>query len=257
MAIFILMPMPAECGCYKLLKNYPTGIHEQMWEVGENDMDVCKAYEKNLNSFPKNKLPMVCDRPINPTFKDFRELQWTDLNVSERKDMIQKMDKESLYYKGNPNAFKIEEWEKQFKSRVSEGRIKLRLAKIEVTKVDSKSLNDLTYILEYDTGRKCNPMKRGSLEYSGGYNYFITDNQMKKIIKILGDASIDKLSGPFVYNNCIYFTSFSYRLLGDLKSRQYEVWLHKLVRPLGEFAAVPVCRFKYTGNVPVDPKLDN
>ncbi len=122
-------------------------------------MDVCKIYEKNLNSFPEIKHPMVCERPINPAFKEFKELQWTDLNVSEQREIVLKMDKQSLYYKANPSAFNIEEWEKQFKLRVADGRIRLRLGKIEVTEIYGKPLDAPLYMLEYDTGRKCNPFQ--------------------------------------------------------------------------------------------------
>lgn len=259
MTFFILMPKAAVCGRYELLKRYPTGVHEQMWEVLQEDMDVCKTYEKNLNSFPEIKHPMVCERPINPEFKEFKELQWSDLNVSEKREIVLKMDKQSLYYKANPSAFNIEEWEKQFKLRVADGRIRLRLAKIEVTEIYGKPLDAPLYMLEYDTGRKCNPMSQRSLEYSGGYKYFITDEHMNNLVSLESRGS---LSGSFIYKNGVFFTSFSYTLWSDwskhrLKSKQYEVWLYKLVRPIGEFAVVPICRFKYIGKVPVMSSKDD
>jgi len=70
------------------------------------------------------------------------------------------------------------------------------------------------------------------------------------------------LSGPFVYNNEVYFTSFDHTDYHDyfgrrLKSIQYEVHLYRLVGPVGEFGAFLVCRFRYVGKVPVIPNKED
>lgn len=241
-------------GRYELLKRYPTGIHEGMFEVDPSNMEVCRAYEKNLNSFPEIEHPMVCERPINPAFEEFKRFQWTELNASEQRDTVLKIDKQSPYYKANPGAMKIEQWEEELKARIAKGRIRLRLAQIEVNEIDGKPLDAPLYMLEYDPGGKCDPMSQQSLNYySLGYEYFITDQHMDNLVRIWGE-----LSDPFVYKNKVYFTSFTYTDWSDwfkhrLKSRQYEVWLYELMRPVGDFAAVPACRFRYIGKVPVIP----
>jgi len=232
-----------------------------MSEVDPKDMEVCGAYEKNLNSFPEIEHPMVFERPISPAFKEFKTFQWTDLKVSEQRDTVLKIDKELPYYKANPGALKIEQWEGQFKERIREGRIRLRLAKIDVNEIDGKPLGAPLYMLEYDPGRKCNPMSQWSVNYdSGGYDYFITDQHMDNLAQI----NSVPLSDPFIYENRVYFSLFTYTDWSDwfkhrLKSRQHEVWLYTLVGPVsvGKFAAVPICRFKYIGKIPVIPSKED
>jgi len=173
-------------GRYHLLMRYPTGVHEGMFEVDPSNIEVCGAYEKNLNSFPETKHPMVCERPINPAFKEFKTFQWTDLNVSEHRNTILKIDRQSSFYRANPGSFKIEEWEEQFKRRIAEGLIRLRLAKIQVSQIDDKFLDAPLCILEYDPGRKCNPTSQPSVDYSLGYEYYITDQHITNIVNIVG-----------------------------------------------------------------------
>ena len=253
----------AESGRYQLLKRYPTGIHTSMVEVAYDNMDVCRAYEKNLNSFPEIKHPMVCERPINPALKEFNTLQWAELMVSEHRDTVLKIDKQSSFYRANPSAMKIEEWEEQFKRTIAQGLIRLRLAKIQVTEINGNCLDAPLYILEYGSASKCNPMSQTSLDYSGGYKYFITDHHMDNLVKIGGSAWFGELSGPFVYKNKVYFTSFGYTDWSDwfkrrLKLTQYEVRLYVLYQPhVGAFAAAPICRFKYIGTIPVIPSKES
>jgi uncharacterized protein len=243
----------APSGRYELLKRFPTGVHDAMFEVDPGNMEICRAYERNLNSFPEIKQPMVCERPINPTFKEFKEFRWTDLNVSEHRDTILRMDKESLFWKAHPEMMSVSEWENRFKLRTSEGAIKLRSAEIKLPAIAAKPLNQPLYLLEYDCDRRCNPTSRRSLQHAGGYEYFITDREMKNLWKIAYDVT-----HPFVYKVDVYFTSFRHTDWSDwykrrLKARQYEIWLHKLVRVPGEIAVVPICRFRYVGKVQVLP----
>ncbi len=55
-ALFLVFASTAQAGRYELEKG--------------KGVEVCEAYEKNLNSF-KPRAPFRCDRPISPEFKDF------------------------------------------------------------------------------------------------------------------------------------------------------------------------------------------
>ena len=59
--LWLLMADVATAGDYVLM-------------VGKT-FEVCEAYLKNLDSFPKHP-PMVCDRPLNPKLSDFSMPAW-------------------------------------------------------------------------------------------------------------------------------------------------------------------------------------
>lgn len=45
-------------------------------------VEVCEAYEKNLNSMSPST-PMLCERPVNPNFKDFAKPAWEKLTADQ------------------------------------------------------------------------------------------------------------------------------------------------------------------------------
>lgn len=45
-------------------------------------VEVCEAYAKNLNSFNPSA-PMLCERPVNPEFKDFAKPVWEKLTLDQ------------------------------------------------------------------------------------------------------------------------------------------------------------------------------
>ena len=241
-ALNLLIFNQALAGHYELLGDYPTGVHDTKFQVFPENLEVCKAYEKNLNSFPEIHSVMVCERPINPKLKDFKKPDWQTLDVLENKDFIKKIEKQSVYYRANPNNFSEKQWDETFKARVEERGIKLRYAKLEI---DSDKYK---YILEYNFPGKCDPFDERWLENSGGIEYFITTKEMKEILPIIG---LGELRGVFIYKGNIYFDALSYTWNDKLKKRQYEIWLYKMYYPTAEFARVPICRFGYTGKVTI------
>ncbi len=237
-------------GNYELLKNYPTGHHSQMFEIDESNLEVCKAYEKNLNSFPEIRSVMVCERPINPKLTDFKKPDWQKLNALDLKNVIMRIDKQTPYYKIHPNYFNEEKWEETFKTRIEEGTIKQRYAKLEIDNDKYKHLKSESlplYILEYDFGGKCDPSNDRWLENSGGIEYFITTKDLKELVPIIGLGS---LRGVFVYEGEVYFDALSYSWNEKLKKRRYEIWLHILSYRSGEFSRAAICRFRYIGKDP-------
>ncbi len=53
-------------------------------------IEVCEAYLKNLNSFPKHP-PMVCDRPLNHQFTDFNKPAWKELDGQEHLELLKQI----------------------------------------------------------------------------------------------------------------------------------------------------------------------
>lgn len=45
-------------------------------------VEVCEAYEKNLNSFSPST-PMLCERQVNRDFKDFAKPMWEKLTLDQ------------------------------------------------------------------------------------------------------------------------------------------------------------------------------
>lgn len=60
-ATFLLSAGSVLAGQYELVKG--------------KGVEVCEAYQKNLNSFSPTE-PMRCERPVNPKFKDFQKPKW-------------------------------------------------------------------------------------------------------------------------------------------------------------------------------------
>jgi len=242
----------AIAGDYELLEDYPTGVHDTKFQVFPENLQVCKAYENNLNSFPEMHSVMVCERPINPKLKDFKKPDWQTLDVLENKDFIKKIEKQLSYYRANPNNFNEKQWDETFNARVEEKGIKLRYAKLEIDSDKYKHVKSEylpLYILEYEFRGKCDPSDDRWLKNSGGIEYFITNKEMKEIMPLIG---IGSLRGVFIYKGEIYFDSHSYEWSSKLKKSQSEIWLYKMYLRLSasEFARIPICRFRYIGKAP-------
>jgi hypothetical protein len=56
LALSVFVATPALAGRYELIKG--------------KGVEVCEAYGENLNSFNPST-PMLCERPVNPDFKNF------------------------------------------------------------------------------------------------------------------------------------------------------------------------------------------
>ncbi len=60
---------PALAGQYEIIKG--------------KGVEVCEAYEKNLNTFNPKTYPMVCEREINPRMKDFKKPDWVQPSLDQ------------------------------------------------------------------------------------------------------------------------------------------------------------------------------
>lgn len=92
-ALFALAAVPAVAGRYELVKG--------------KGVEMCEAYEKNLNSF-KPGLPFRGARPINPEFKDFSkpDLKPGSFPADKIYRLLWERDVNPIYY------FPVTEWSK-------------------------------------------------------------------------------------------------------------------------------------------------
>lgn len=77
-AVLLLAIPTAHAGSYKLVKG--------------KGVEVCEAYQKNLNSFD-HSAPMSCEREINPDMKDFQKPGWKELEAWDNRELIMKIQK--------------------------------------------------------------------------------------------------------------------------------------------------------------------
>ncbi len=61
-ALFVLLPVAGWTGEYVLVKG--------------KGVEVCEEYGKNLNSFPPDTQPPICEAKINQKFADFKKPKW-------------------------------------------------------------------------------------------------------------------------------------------------------------------------------------
>jgi hypothetical protein len=75
--LLVLANPLAHAGRYELIKG--------------QGVEVCEAYEKNLNSFEPHE-PMLCDRPVSPEVTDMQKPEWERLNFDQNQTLIVSVD---------------------------------------------------------------------------------------------------------------------------------------------------------------------
>ena len=89
---------------------------------------VCEAFLKNLNAFPPDEPPMVCEQKIHPTHPEFSRPTWEEMDVQSNLKLIYEV--EGLHWRFRSiDAKPFEEWEKHYQERIKTGEAKPRLRK--------------------------------------------------------------------------------------------------------------------------------
>lgn len=106
-------------------------------------VEVCEAYEKNLNSFSLG-IPMICERQINPEMKGFQRPEWKELDALENREMVKNIE---LFLdnhpRGNPKD-DLAQWEDGIKDRVKIHHLKIEVAQVDIDN-DGKADNVVKY----------------------------------------------------------------------------------------------------------------
>src|SRR5439155_3228324 len=120
-----------EGGHYKTSTLIYSCIGRMMDSVLSENMTLCQAYARNLNSYAPLSSPMVCERLLNPVFPEFSRPPWQNLNPQDHVALIKQMDL-LLFYRWHPENFQEQQWMERLKQDLATNQIKLRLARLDV-----------------------------------------------------------------------------------------------------------------------------
>jgi hypothetical protein len=168
--------------------------------VEGQDIEVCREYGKNLNSFKNLPHAMVCERLINPEMKDFSKPQWKPLDVWEKRDMLKQIDL-YLWYKGTENKFNYEKWLGRLKERVQDKSVALSETFIDIDN-DGKA----EHVLRYDYG-KCDPKKASDFTRPTGRRIVVWKDKQNELDENL-NRFLGLRLGIFTYKDRVFHDHF-------------------------------------------------
>ena len=128
-AILLSITATADSGEYKLI---------------EGELEVCKAYENNLNSFKDLPHAMVCERKINPKMKDFTKPAWKKVDVWEHREKILDVGEIGNWIKPNSPEARA-----HLLGRIRED-LQAGLLTLYETIIDFDNDGDLDHVFRYD-----------------------------------------------------------------------------------------------------------
>jgi hypothetical protein len=241
---------------YELLTGIPEGVGTNVLPLLPENLELCQAYERNLNAFANLPYPLACERPIHPDMKDFSTPVWQTLDPHNHVELIKKMDR-LLFYRWHPENFHEQQWTERLKQRLAENRITLRLTRVDVMRSDKQyglpPDGIPENLLQYDyRGDPCDPTDERWLKYPQGISYFVVNDELTEIHELPG---IPQPLGVFLYKGQVYFDALSRSEWDDAFTRklpkiQYEVYLLKPVGP----GTAPICRYRYLGPLSLQRK---
>ncbi|MEQ1824237.1 MAG: hypothetical protein ABL949_17155 [Fimbriimonadaceae bacterium] len=135
-------------------------------------IEVCEAYLKNLNSFPKHP-PMVCDRPLNQKFTDFSKPQWQPLEFWPNRHLLRQAERQhasNLAYtdeefeKRDP----YDKWEANMQARLAERAMTFQTANLDIDQDGTEET-----VLRFDTAWPCDSTNEFTFSHAGGINHYI------------------------------------------------------------------------------------
>lgn len=198
-AVVLLLPILALAGEYVLIVGF--------------EQEVCKAYRKNLNSFKDLPCAMVCERKLNPIFKDFSKPEWKPMDVWANRDLARKINKWLDHrhskdpYESNPALY-----EQDLKKWLSEG-----YPRMYETYIDIDNSGTIDHVIRNDNDRGkglCDPCNARHFSSPSGRSYVVIDDKTGKLDKELSNF-LDRRWDIFIYKGRVYLDAFG----GDLGFR--------------------------------------
>lgn len=246
----------AYAGRYELAKYIPTGIHVDKSPVYPENMELCKAYEANLNSFPEVKEPFACERPINPKLTDFGKPKWKELDASKHIGLLLEIAR--LRNRNQPQPFDEAGYRKGIQENVRQGRIRLKLSDLDIvpapSSADRKPDGIPEKVLRVERGEiKCNPADGGVRRAPPKREYFIVNHDLTEVSEF---DTVGSGMDVFLYKGHVYFDEFYATRAVDadspdfddptkrqpvLSRDRYEIYV-SVPRRKG---ASPACRYRY------------
>lgn len=247
----LLTVVSAQAGHYELTKYIPTGIHVDKSPVYAENMELCKAYEANLNSFPEVKEPFACERPINPKFTDFSKPKWKELDVGKHAELLIEIERVKYRQYTRPYPFDELGIRKGILKGIELGYIRLKLAELDI--VPSPSLDNrgpdgiLEKILRVERGdTKCNLANEKTRRIPPAIEYFIVNDDLTRIeefapLRLTMDILLYKKKAYFDVFYDTHGVSAVPGIDGPGKHYRYEIYLNE---PRSN-QVVPICRYRY------------
>lgn len=248
----------AYAGRYELAKYIPTGIHVDKSPVYPENMELCKAYEANLNSFPQIKEPFACERPINPKLTDFGKPKWRELDASKYVELLVEIERVKYRQYTRPYPFDEISNRNGILKGIRLGHIRLKLAELDVAPASESASREPDGIpekvLRIERGDpKCNPADEKTRRFPPGREYFIVNDDLTKIEKFRTFTSNLDI---FIYKGKVHFDGFHVAHAVDADSadfdasgkrqpaligKRYEIYVYT---PYWKGAS-PACRYRY------------
>lgn len=132
-AALVLAIPTAQAGKYELVKG--------------QGVEVCEAYDRNLNSFSQLSYPMACERKLDPTLSQFAKPEWEEMDVWANRKLLREIE----------HLFRLEwridyeVWERLLMQRIRDGHRRLLLTHVDIDN-DGKKDNVLKYVNGSCTG---------------------------------------------------------------------------------------------------------
>ena len=255
-SLLLLLAAPAQAGQYELAKFWYTGIRSNTAGVQESDVALCKAFVQNLNSFPERKEPMVCERPLNPKFKDFSRPEWKEFDPMKYLDLLVQgaaMAPHTKYENQKKSKAELADWEKdareRIKANIEQGEIKLSLARLDLVGPASRPDGKPENVLRAEVGH-CDPKKIENPTYQRGFIYYVANDDLTEVN--MEFAWSKRGLDPFLYHDKVYFDGFTVSNMPDpdlapeqraagVGIDQYEVHIYEPI----ERGVAHVCRIRY------------
>jgi len=191
----------ANAGSYELMKFVTPGIKDHKWPIDPKNMDVCRAYEKNLNSFKKLPHAMVCDRLVNPEMKDFSKPVWNEVDAWENRGKI----KEARAYLWRSTVSAEEDRKILFEA--IDRAIREDGVSLKETNMDLDNDGTLDHVYKYDYAA-CDPMNPSHFRGPFGRIIFVWDNSKNKLNIGFSQRLGSHWYDVFIYKGRVYLDSF-------------------------------------------------
>lgn len=214
-AVFICLTGNVFAGEYKLV-------------VGDR-IDVCEAYEKNLNSFKELSHAMVCERLVDTNLKEFDKPRWRKLNIWENLDKIKNFEEFMGFTLWKEN----DRWMRNLRNREKKG-----MAQIYETHIDIDNDGDVDRVYMYDYG-KCDPQEESHYSMPGGRNLFVWDDENNCLHRGLNQYLKFKRFDMFIYKGKVYLDYFGAH--SNFQGGRLDVYKSGD----GIIGSVVLCRFNY------------
>lgn len=224
--LWILIADVATAGSYTLV-------------VGKG-IEVCEAYFKNLNSFPKHP-PMVCDRPLNPRLTDFSKPAWKELDGQEHLDLLKQIWRS--FDQLTADQFEQSPLKDQWIASIRKSREKKGIG-IQRAELDLDLDGTPEPVLHYYELGTCDPLNESQFATPYGSLFYILTPDGQSIdferTRLLLPSSAGR-PDLFLYKGRIFLSKWA----GNLEFRDGQLHLFSMIYTGPGVPDYKACKYKY------------